>query len=218
MLKGKHLFLALALLGLVTGAQRAAAHATSIGYENGGAPGSVIVWLGTYNHGTSSHHLEGSMNLVGVNGNAYPATTVAFTLGAGVGPTPPFGGTKPSGLVDGTTNFYACNTSGALTSSFGDASCTLSSSFVPDHWQGALFAGLSPGDYQFTWTPIASPSAEWSLYNPNMDGIFTISGQVLGCGQPGAPACAQVPSPASFPLVALGLIGMAGMLRRRNLQ
>ena len=52
-------------------AGKAAAHATSIGYENAGA-GAVTVWLGTYNHG--GHHLEGSMNLVGVLGTAYAST------------------------------------------------------------------------------------------------------------------------------------------------
>ncbi|MBT0961154.1 PEP-CTERM sorting domain-containing protein [Denitromonas iodatirespirans] len=214
MSKMKFIALALTMLGTATVAERVSAHATSIGYEGGGTPGSVIVWLGTYNHGTSSHHLEGSMNLVGVNGNPFASTTVAFTLGAGVGPSPTFTGGKPAGLVDGVTNFFT------TCSPFPNPASQPLVGTDPmcfggvDHWQGALFTGLTPGDYQFSWTPIANPSAEWSLGNPNMDGIFTITGDVLGCGQPGAPAC-DVPEPASIPLVGLGLLGMAVMLRRR---
>ncbi len=82
------------------------AHATSIGFENGGGPGIVNIWLGTYEHG--GHHLEGSMNLVGVNGNLYPNTTIPFTLLTGTG-----FGFKPAGLIDGTTNFFApCSPTG----------------------------------------------------------------------------------------------------------
>jgi hypothetical protein len=213
MLKSKLIFLVFALLGLAVTAERAAAHATSIGFENAGAPGAVNIWLGTYNHGTSSHHLEGSMNLVGVNGNLFPSTTTAFTLGAGVGPAPFSGTPKPAGLIDGTTNFYGCNSTGPLTST-----CTGSASSFgqPDHWQGALFTGLGAGDYQFTWTPIANPTAEWSLLNPNMNGIFTLGGIVIGnCGGPNQPPCAT-PSPASLPLLGLGLIGLVASLKRRQ--
>lgn len=192
-------------------ATAASAHATSIGYANAG-PGQVAIWLGTYLHG--GHHLEGSMNLVGVNGNPFASTTVPFTLAAGAdggsgaawtGLPGYQGASKPAGLVDGVTNFYAPN------------GCTIGSDPLTatpntcgggvDHWQGAVFAGLTPGDYQFTWTPIANPTAEWSVLNSNMNGIFTIRGVIIN---PGA-----VPLPAGLPLMA-GAFGLIAALRLRK--
>jgi len=212
MLKSKLIFLVFALLGLAVTAERAAAHATSIGFENAGAPGSVFIWLGTYNHG--GHHLEGSMNLVGVNGNLFPSTTNPFTVGAGVGPNPPFGGGKPAGLIDGTTNFY--NPNGCAAGSAPLVSTPNTCAGGVNHWQGALFTGLGAGDYRFTWTPIVNPSAEWSILNTNMNGVFTLGGVVIGdCGGPNQPPCAT-PSPASLPLLGLGLIGLVVSLKRRQ--
>lgn len=187
----------------------ASAHATSIGYANAG-PGTVAVWLGTYNHSTNSHHLEGSMNLTGVD--VTYNQTVAFTEAAGVG-GPTWQGyagyqgpAKPAGLVDGTTNFYGCDNSGAPLT----ATCTgnISSFGQPDHWQGALFTGLTAGTYQFTWTPIANPSAEWSLANTNMNGQFTIDGTVINPG--------TVPLPAAGWAMIAGLGGLAALRRRKK--
>ena len=204
--------IAAAIMAFTFSGEKADAHATSIGFANAG-PGTVAVWLGTYNHGTSSHHLEGSMNLVGVNGNPFASTTVAFTLSAGVGTSPAWTGTpgyqagKPAGLIDGTTNFYGCNNSGPLTNT-----CTGSAASFgqPDHWQGALFAGLQAGDYQFTWTPIANPTAEWSVINPNMNGIFTIDGSVINPN--------VVPLPAGLPLMAgaLSILGFGAMRKKKK--
>lgn len=44
-------------IAMFGGVQNVQAHATSIGYENGGGVGIVNIWLGTYNHGTGSRHL-----------------------------------------------------------------------------------------------------------------------------------------------------------------
>lgn len=187
----------------------ASAHATSIGYANAGA-GSVAVWLGTYNHSTSTHHLEGSMNLTGVD--VTYNQTVAFTLAAGVGGATwqgyagYQGPAKPAGLVDGTTNFYGCDTATAALT----ASCTgVNASFgQPDHWQGAVFSGLAAGTYQFTWIPAASPTQEWSIINQNMNGQFTISGTVINPG--------QVPLPAAGWAMIAGLGGLAALRRRKK--
>ena len=68
------LLTALLVVGVARGAS---AHAISIGFANAGL-GSVAIWLGTYDHG--GHHIEGSLNLVGVMGNPFPSTTVPFTM------------------------------------------------------------------------------------------------------------------------------------------
>ena len=190
-------------LWLMGGASTAHAHATSIGYENAGAPGSVYVWLGTYSHG--GHHLEGSMTLTGVNGNPYPTTTIPFTVGAGNIPGATFAG-KPAGLIDGVTNFFpdSCFVGLATTLVGVDQNCFGG----VDHWQGALFTGLGAGDYQFSWTPIANPSAEWSLLCPCMDGIFTLGGVVINPN--------PVPEPATLTLLGLGLAGVGFATRRRR--
>ena len=184
------------------------AHSTSIGYANGG-PGVVNIWMGTYDH--SGHHLEGSLNLVGVNGNPFASTTVGFTLAAGAGDAswmsiPGYIATKPAGLIDGTTNFYGCNSTGALTSSCtGDGA----SFGQPTHWEGVSFTGLTAGDYQFTYIPIVNPSLEWSIYNPNMNGIFAITGAVIN---------GETPLPAALPLFSsgLGALGLLGWRRKRK--
>ena len=68
---------------------------------------------------------------------------------------------------------------------------SLASFGQPTHWEGVSFTGLTAGDYQFTYIPIVNPSLEWSIYNPNMNGIFTITGAVIN---------GETPLPAALPL------------------
>lgn len=187
-----------ALIGAVDNAN---AHAFSIGYANAG-PGVVEVWLGTYQHG--GHHLEGAMNLVGVNGNPFLSTTINFTdlTATGVG-------NKPAGLIDGTTNFFVStprNVPGPLVGSDSIWLSTLCPACGPaNHWEGATFSGLAAGDYKFTYVPIANPSQEWTPFNPSLNGIFTISGNVIN----------PVPEPGTYALMLAGL-GLVGLIARRR--
>jgi hypothetical protein len=84
---GQKLFLATCLLLSSIGASFA--HTVSIGYEALGA-GVFDIWYGTYHSGVN--YTEGSLQLVGPS----LSTTVAFTMLVAA---------KPSGLIDGTTNF-----------------------------------------------------------------------------------------------------------------
>ncbi|MGK0442667.1 MAG: hypothetical protein ACJA0N_002482 [Pseudohongiellaceae bacterium] len=140
------------------------------------------------------------MNLVGVNGNLFASTTSVFTLGAGVGMG---GAPKPGGLIDGTTNFY--NPNGCAFGSAALVSVANTCGGGVDHWQGAVFAGLSAGDYQFTWTPIANPTAEWSVLNTNMNDVFTLGGTVI-----------NAPEPGTLSLLALGLVGLGAVRRKKQ--
>lgn len=193
---------AVALFGAV---QEAAAHAHSIGYENAG-PGTVNIWLGTYSHG--GHHLEGSLNLLGVNGTTFASTTVPFTMLTA-------DGNKPAGLIDGTTNFYVStplNVPGPLVGSETIWLTSLCSACGPaNHWQGVTFSGLSAGDYQFTYVPIANPSAEWTPYNSSLNGIFSLTGDIVN-----PPAAIPEPETYAMLLAGLGLLSFAARRRRRR--
>ncbi len=145
---------------VVMPATPALAHTTSIGYENAG-PGSITFWFGSYHTGTS--FTEGSFNIVGINGNTYPSSTVSFNL---------VSHTKPAGLVDCDTNYYASYSTGL--------SCTESISTVTV-WQGVTFNGLQPGDYQFSYIPQQYPTQNWAPINSSIQSsTLSITGEQLG--------------------------------------
>ncbi len=189
---------ALALLAAVGVAN---AHTVSIGFANAG-PGSVSFWYGSYHSYDLNLLTEGSFNLVGINGNTFPSTTVVFSLNAGF---------KPAGLVDGTTNFYADNANGLTpTCTIGVNACP-GTVQTPGSWQGVTFNGLQVGQYQFTYIPIANPSAHWAPWNTAVQSsTVTITQGVLG-------VAAVIPTldPAMLALMALVVAGLGVLVLRR---
>ena len=129
------------------------------------------MWYGTYHSGVN--FTEGSLQLVGPS----ISTTVAFTM---------LVTTKPSGLIDGTTNFYSNAAGTALTGTpvpiahNGGSFNGLASSVLA--WQGVQFTGITkPGTYTFTYIPIAVPTVEWDpINNAILTATFTLSAQALG--------------------------------------
>ena len=143
------------------------AHTSSVGYENAG-PGSVTFWYGTYHAGTS--FTEGSLQVTGPN--SYLAT-VPFSL---------LTSTKPTGLVDGTTNFFSDGTQ--LVGTYGGTIYA---------WQGSTFDNLTAGTYTFTYIPIATPTAVWDP----IDAIILSSTVTLDATIIGSP---PEPEPEPAPL------------------
>jgi autotransporter-associated beta strand protein len=149
-------------LGVLSQAQ---AHTTSVGYENAG-PGAVNFWYGTYHGGTT--FTEGSFSLVGQD-VTYTAT-VPFTL---------ITSTKPTGLIDGDTNFY----------SDGSQLTGVDTSGGIFAWQGVSFTDLVAGTYVFTYIPIATPTATWQpIDNIILSSQVTLTAAVLGGGGSSTPA------------------------------
>ncbi len=147
------------LLSSLLATPAAFAHTVSVGYENAGA-GSVTFWYGTYHTGVT--YTEGSLQVTGPN--SYSAT-VPFSLLAT---------TKPTGLIDGTTNFYSDGST--LVGTYGG---TLYA------WQGSTFTSLSAGSYTFTYVPISTPTSVWAPGDSViLSSTVTLDATVIGTPDP----------------------------------
>ncbi len=147
------------LLSSLLAAPAAFAHTVSVGYENAG-PGSVTFWYGTYHTGVT--YTEGSLQVTGPD--SYSAM-VPFSL---------LSSTKPTGLIDGTTNFYSDGTK--LVGTYGG---TLYA------WQGSTFTSLSAGSYTFTYIPISTPTSVWAPGDSIiLSSTVTLDAAVIGTPDP----------------------------------
>jgi hypothetical protein len=122
------------------GAPAALAHTNSIGYVGGGN-GSVTFWYGNWHPGTNFN--EGTLTLQGINGTAFSATTVNWSL---------LSATTPDGLIPGTNYFTSDGTQ------LVPYDTNIQTSYA---WQGVTFTGLGAGDYQFTYNAAGSPTVNW---------------------------------------------------------
>ena len=125
------------LLGVPTAAL---SHTNSIGYVGGGN-GSVTFWYGNWHPGTTFN--EGTLTLQGINGTAFSATTVNWSL---------LSATTPDGLIPGTNYFTSDGTQ------LVPYDTNIQTSYA---WQGVTFTGLGAGDYQFTYNAAGSPTVNW---------------------------------------------------------
>jgi hypothetical protein len=176
----------------------------TIGYVNSG-PGSVTFWYGSW-HALTPPLFEGSFNLVGINGTVYPSTTVSFNLSQGCTTLIPNCPQKPAGLVDGTNNFYAC--------AAGLCNTDVDGNGPVGKWQGVQFNGLQAGTYQFTYIPIANPSADWAPANAAVQtSTVVLSGSIVNG------TVNTVPTLSEWALILLALLvagsTMIGLHRRR---
>ncbi len=192
MLTRKHI--AVAALTLLGGITAASAHTTSLGYVPGATAGTVTFWAGTYGPGhTSTVGPEGTGTLTGVLPLVYSSTQSFMGVVS----------SKPTGLVDGTNNFFWGSFSAG---SFGATVDPLLSG-GPVWWESITLTGLTAGDYDFTIANDARTTASWQ----NIDGLASVRLTLTGQDVSGT-----VPEPISLALVGLGLAGVAFTRRKQK--
>lgn len=177
--------------GLWSIGSSALAHTTSIGYVPGSTFGDVTFWTGSYNHGGTPVN-EGSLTLTGVD------VLYNQTLSFDITPT----SSKPSGLVDGTNNFYWLS-DGTLDQSLTSDPGTFGGVIW---WQGVTFSSLVAGTYDFTCGATCGTTQQWNSLGSGT-GRLTLTDQDVG-------GPISVPEPGTLGLLALGIAGITVARRR----
>lgn len=154
----------------------ASAHTMTWGYEDNGG-GSYTVWAGAWqNHANAPAEGHLLYTPTDFNGVAQgPSVSVAFNLTSS---------TKPLGLIDGTTNFYA-NPSGTMTAT------NLSTYVGPVAWMGVTITGITtPGYHLLQYDPVYVPGMTQNFRpadNSILNGVIIQLGNGGGLGAPTAP-------------------------------
>lgn len=199
--------LSIAALATTFGLGAANAHTISIGFTAGVNPGEATFWVGNYTHSGTPGNVanEGSIGLIGVEGTSFGPVSSLFDMNTL---------SKPTGLADGTNNFYVSGPvlgTGSLVDTIAPFLTACSACGVVTAWQGKTISGLNPGKYQFSFIEQSNPTLDWTQWNGSLNQTLTITGSDIGGGGTNV-----VPLPAAGWLMLAGIGTLAGFRFKRK--